>query len=1096
MSSLKLCSFNIQGGIERKFQFDDVCSMVKQYDIVCIQETWLIDSCQFNVRGYGIFRSDRGSHKKKNTGSGGVVVLYKLGLKKGLKKLSSANKDFLWLRLDKNFFNVQNDIYIANCYIAPEDSVVHKNIGYDVMDILSTEIAYYSQKGDVILTGDLNARTGNIQEKLVEFRENFQYENEIDNIGVQSSIVLPKRTNSDKVINQFGRKLMEINETFHLAILNGRILGDTGGEKTCYTNRGSSTVDYFIVCTDLIKSVMYMKVKPQTWFSDHSPIEICLKTGNRNRNNTILDEISKAECRKSIRYVWDEPGINRYRSYMNCDQTKILFRDVENCNSVEETLQKLQHIIRKVTRCSLTYKMVKPGSEGSRKSQVYDNKDIKDAKKSFNSSWQLYREDRANQNRYRAFIASRSKYKRIKYLYFRYRKEDKLVKLANIESKNPKLFWKTVRSFNNKNKETPNITSEDWVAHFKQLLNAQGNTTNKSFLDYIKYSLPVMEKDMSQGLMDHEITEKELENAIKGLKNGKAVGPDKISNEMIKYGDKQLHNALKLLFNRIIKSATYPEKWKYSLITPLHKSGDIHNPSNYRGIAVADCIGKLLNSIINDRIYKFMESNGLWAPNQNGFMKNRRTEDNVFILHTLFQKYVRTKRRQLYVAFIDFSKYFDTINRDMLMYKLLKYNITGNIYKVIKKAYEDSFYSVKTMHGNTAYFNSKNGVKQGCNLSPTLSNIYQNDLHEIFDSNCSPVAINGFSLNSLSWADDLVLFSQSMEGLQNCMNKLQEYCNKWGLTINVEKSKFMIMSLGSIRKKRYLMYNGEYMEQVNTYKYLGLLLSSNGKFKNTILDRHNKAQKAYYQVKGSLSTTSNVSRSLALCIFDKQIAPILLYGSCIWGQVENFGTINVKIDAQPGSVMNKSTIAKMCNDILKKEVPFDVVRYDKENNQAIIRVKNYFDKLCLISEGQTHDKVNIEHYVTNIKHTCEKLHTKFCKFVLGMSKFSSDFAVLGELGRVPLTHKILVSHVLYWLNLEHGTSNWLLNCAYQECKTGSHDFIESIKQILYSCGMGYMVNDNNVSKNMLKTVLYQRLKDQYVQEYCSKVHDSEIFNDL
>jgi hypothetical protein len=473
-------------------------------------------------------------------------------------------------------------------------------------------------------------------------------------------------------------------------------------------------------------------------------------------------------------------------------------------------------------------------------------------------------------------------------------------------------------------------------------------------------------------------------------------------------------------------------------------------------------------------------------------MKKRRTEDNIFILHTLFQKYVKRNRQRLYVAFIDFTKFFDTINRDMLMYKLIKYNITGNIYKVIKAAYEDSQYSVKTRQGNTPYFKSNSGVKQGCNLS-TLSNIYQNDLHEIFDGDSDPVNMDDYSFNSVSWADDLVLVSRSFDGLQNCMNKLYSYCNKWGIVLNVDKSKYMVMSSGTVKKYYNLMYNGNCIEPVVSFKYLGMILCSNGKFKNAILDRHNKAQKAYYQIKGALSTSSNVSRRLAMSIFDKQITPILLYGSCIWGQNEKFGMIKLKFNSP--DMLNKASIADMCKTILKRDLNFDIVRYDKIKCEAIIKVHNLVDKLDLVREGHFEENVCIENSITQQKHLCEKLHTDFCKFVLGMSKYSSDYAVLGELGRVPMGHKMLLSHIMYWLQLEQGTSNELLNHAYRECTAGAHDFIESVKQILLSNGMGYILQNDNkitISKNMLKILINQRLRDQYIQEYESKICDSFV----
>jgi hypothetical protein len=279
-------------------------------------------------------------------------------------------------------------------------------------------------------------------------------------------------------------------------------------------------------------------------------------------------------------------------------------------------------------------------------------------------------------------------------------------------------------------------------------------------MDYIESSLPTIEIEAQNiGPLDYDITLQELKSTLRSVKNGKSTGPDKISNEMIINGGDNLHNAVVHMFNIIIKHGKYPSQWKKSIITPIHKSSDINDPNNYRGIAIADCLSKIFCKVINSRIVQYLEEKGFWKPNQSGFREKRRTEDNIFILHTLFQKYVSVKKSKLYVAFVDFRKFFDCINRNALYYKLLKCGITGNIYSVLKSAYTDSTYSVRTTEGITNSFSSTTGVKQGCNLSPTLSNLYQNDIHDIFDESCDPVNLDDFIFNSLSWADDLVIIS-------------------------------------------------------------------------------------------------------------------------------------------------------------------------------------------------------------------------------------------------------------------------------------------------------------------------------------------------
>ena len=106
--------------------------------------------------------------------------------------------------------------------------------------------------------------------------------------------------------------------------------------------------------------------------------------------------------------------------------------------------------------------------------------------------------------------------------------------------------------------------------------------------------------------------------------------------------------------------------------------------------------------------------------------------------------------------------------------------------------YSSCQYHVKTPHGVTPAFPSDSGVRQGCNLSPTLANIFQNDIHDIFQNDCDPVRLGDIDVNFMSWADDLVLMSTTAMGLQRCLGRIQGYCHKWSLHVNKVKTKCMI----------------------------------------------------------------------------------------------------------------------------------------------------------------------------------------------------------------------------------------------------------------------------------------------------------------
>ena len=98
-----------------------------------------------------------------------------------------------------------------------------------------------------------------------------------------------------------------------------------------------------------------------------------------------------------------------------------------------------------------------------------------------------------------------------------------------------------------------------------------------------------------------------------------------------------------------------------------------------------------------------------------------------------------------------------------------------------------------------------------------------NDLHEMFGENCDPVHIGDSHVNSISWADDLLLHSTSKEGLQQCLENTKTYCYKWGLVVNTEKTKTMVLS-----KHKYIpdcfIYGGVPLQATECFNDLGFVL--------------------------------------------------------------------------------------------------------------------------------------------------------------------------------------------------------------------------------------------------------------------------------
>ena len=136
----------------------------------------------------------------------------------------------------------------------------------------------------------------------------------------------------------------------------------------------------------------------------------------------------------------------------------------------------------------------------------------------------------------------------------------------------------------------------------------------------------------------------------------------------------------------------------------------------------------------------------------------------------------------------------------------------------------------------------------------------------------------------LLYADDIVVFSDSAEGLQNGLDSLFIYCQRWKLKINVMKTKIIVFREGGILPRNlHFTLNGECLEMVNSFSYLRLVFSSAGSFNITEATLADNAQKAIFKLNTYLYNSPSVSVTHRLDLFDKLIVPILNYSSEVWG---------------------------------------------------------------------------------------------------------------------------------------------------------------------------------------------------------------------
>ena len=364
----------------------------------------------------------------------------------------------------------------------------------------------------------------------------------------------------------------------------------------------------------------------------------------------------------------------------------------------------------------------------------------------------------------------------------------------------------------------------------------------------------------------------ELTTGIKKLKSNRSSLL--VPAEMLKESPDFILDTLLKICNKIKNDCFFPYEWAKGITTLLHKDGEEDDPNNYRAITVADALAKVMTIMMNERLSRKIEEEQIIPYQQIAFKKKARPADHLFVLKNVFEKYLSSGKK-IYTCFVDFQKAYDSVWRVGLYYKLIKCGVDISTVKLIKDMYDKTSQIIRMNGKVTKPLRTYKGVRQGCILSPRLFNIFLRDLPDIFDKNCHPVKVGKMDVSCLMFADDIVILSETQEGLQNCLKKLESFTNEWDMTVNKKKTKIMIIQNTGKKPTANFTYEGQVLEVVEKYKYLGTIVSRTGNFNQNHTYLRAKGLKARYAITRSIGLECKASTLLKL--FQKMVEPILLY---------------------------------------------------------------------------------------------------------------------------------------------------------------------------------------------------------------------------
>jgi len=314
------------------------------------------------------------------------------------------------------------------------------------------------------------------------------------------------------------------------------------------------------------------------------------------------------------------------------------------------------------------------------------------------------------------------------------------------------------------------------------------------------------------------ITPTEILNCLRKTKNT-SPGRDGIQYIHLKAAPPCLIDTLSRIYTASLHHGHMPNIWKTAITILLPKPKKDHkHPSNYRPISLLPVLGKCLEKIISKRLTAFLETNNILPDSQAGFRSGRSTRDQLFrIIQDIAT--CKNRGRHTLAAFFDAEKAFDRIWHEGLLLKLRKFNTPTKLTRWISSYLTSRTTCFRINNTLSSPLNITTGTPQGSTISPILFITYVADIPQPTKN----------TIQLSQFADDIAIWSshpqvdRAEQYLQHYINKIQDWCNDWRLTLNPNKSQLMYISKHNrLQRAPHITFNDTAIPATKQVQYLGI----------------------------------------------------------------------------------------------------------------------------------------------------------------------------------------------------------------------------------------------------------------------------------
>ena len=543
-----------------KLESEGFINCLVKNDIIFLYEFWTGSKSNIDLSGYlshNFYRPFSNRYAKRP--SGGVALYYRESLKDGIEIIRNHHNTIVWLKLDCSFFHNDKDIYLCGIYLWCEGSPAYEVLNVDFFELLENDIDCFSALGPVFICGDFNSRTG-LKHDFIVCDKNMDFLN--DDVYVPDMYF--DRVSMDTKCNNFGNRLLDLCKSTNMRIVNGRLRKDQGvGSFTYVSQNGASVVDYLLSMECVLSNITCFSVLSLNEWSDRAPIQFSLACKNVPLQGREINE---------IKYKWSDACKQTFRSCLidGLPNLNRLFDgfDPNSGESINSTVSVFSKILQRVADPLFSHVTCRTDSPAFTNTPVLNDAEWFDgecrrAKSAYDEALRVFSSCKSETSR-KYLLDCKHKYKLI---VRRKKRAFKLRRLKDMESLKfckPKDFWK---HFRKKVTHDEPVSLDEFFNYFSTLENGIFQTINREAEDFCaKYNFDSPDFDNE---LDYPITQEEILKAVRKLKRNKAYGKDCLLNEYFIEGINILLPFVCDLFNAILNSSCFPDRWREGLLIPL-----------------------------------------------------------------------------------------------------------------------------------------------------------------------------------------------------------------------------------------------------------------------------------------------------------------------------------------------------------------------------------------------------------------------------------------------------------------------------------------------------------------------------------------------